>query len=554
MSLQLTPAQQQIRQELEAINPPADPLPAKTPIVDVHTHTFNARYLPLEGIILGKRDAAPPYSWFVSDRCATIIARAVVDLTELGAAGTQPAVPREPERIETARKDAGLICGVFLKLILKAIEADAWKESMSAMTRMERAETVAEHMTLPERIAVRSAVKMLGMDEAMKGMNPKDETKGLVRFLWTLTQSDSDMRKLFVETAAGVPMRGEPLMVSHMMDLGPVYAQTADGAQLLEFHRQQVARMEHFQAQPDAGMLYFVAYNPYRNRGAAADTDPALDLVRDAMANHGAWGVKVYPPSGYRPTHNEVKDRPSPWFTRHPGRQWDARYAPGRPTADTTLNAELERLLLWCIANDHPVFVHCGTGEFEARKGYGVYHSDPQFWREFLQGHPERDGSPCKLRLCLGHGGGDDYWLGHTEHEKWGREVVALCREFPNVYCEVTTNSELTDPSRRAFFVDRLLQSFHPPGPADPRKPYSFADKLLYGTDWFLPDAAPRRDVLLSTQHTFLHPRLKPYYAQYFFGNALNFLNARARVNQPGIPPSLRAKLQELIAQADAFP
>lgn len=30
------------------------------PIVDIHTHTFNARYLPLEGIALGKRDIATP--------------------------------------------------------------------------------------------------------------------------------------------------------------------------------------------------------------------------------------------------------------------------------------------------------------------------------------------------------------------------------------------------------------------------------------------------------------------------------------------------------------
>jgi len=29
-----------------------------TPIIDIHTHTFNAKYLPLMGIVLGKRDVS----------------------------------------------------------------------------------------------------------------------------------------------------------------------------------------------------------------------------------------------------------------------------------------------------------------------------------------------------------------------------------------------------------------------------------------------------------------------------------------------------------------
>src|SRR3954462_2288662 len=56
----LNPAQQQVQRELEKIDPRTDPLPPSTPIIDVHTHTFNARYLPLRGILLGKRDAFFP--------------------------------------------------------------------------------------------------------------------------------------------------------------------------------------------------------------------------------------------------------------------------------------------------------------------------------------------------------------------------------------------------------------------------------------------------------------------------------------------------------------
>src|SRR5258708_264566 len=82
-SLKLTPAQKALKNQLAAISPGSDPLPNETEIIDVHTHTFNARYLPLRGILLGKRDAFPPFTTLISDNCAVNIARAVIALTAL---------------------------------------------------------------------------------------------------------------------------------------------------------------------------------------------------------------------------------------------------------------------------------------------------------------------------------------------------------------------------------------------------------------------------------------------------------------------------------------
>jgi hypothetical protein len=57
-SIQLTAEQKVVQGQLSTIEPKRDPLVAKTPVIDIHTHTFNARYLPLRSILLGKRDAA----------------------------------------------------------------------------------------------------------------------------------------------------------------------------------------------------------------------------------------------------------------------------------------------------------------------------------------------------------------------------------------------------------------------------------------------------------------------------------------------------------------
>lgn len=553
----LSEQQIRVRTELQAVDPRSDRLASSTPIVDIHTHTFNARYLPLEGILLGKRDAAPPVSWLLSDPCAIRLAQALIDRTELAPAEGMPAVePKMHGRMPYSTAGVDPLCRVFLKLLNTAVERGAWDADLPIRRRMSIVEDIAEGMNLQERMAVRTAIRMMGMEQRTNTTDSASGLQAAVRFLWMLTQNDAEMTQLFRDEYAGLPMRGNPLMISHMMDLAPVYDQKPDGVTLLRFQLQQVRRMEAYQDRPDSGLIYFVAYNPYRDYWMNEQSGDALRIVRSAIKDHGAWGVKVYPPSGYRPAGNEIPRRASSPLTPFPGRQWDARYSRLEEPRNRALDRRLEELLVWCIQEDVPVFVHCGTGEFEARKGYGAYHSDPRFWREFLESHPEPDGSPCRLRLCLGHAGGGGFWFGETEYADWGKEVYDLCREFPDVYCEITTHGELADPDTQAYFVEHLAALFAEPGGrtvAGHKYPYRFRldKKLLYGTDWYLPEATDRRLVLLGTQKAFLHKKLRQHYRDYFSGNALRFLNARERLRDTTRPvsPAVRTRLRTVIAQ-----
>lgn len=551
--ISLTAGQRLVRAELQSVDPSRDSLVARTPIVDIHTHTFNTRYLPLEGILLGKRDAFPPVTWLISDRCARMLAQALVDRTQLASAGGMPAVSAETSgRMLHETVGVDPVCKIFLKLLNKAAVAGAWNEDLSPETQMQNAEAVADQMNLQERIAIRAATHMMGMEESIDTPDPGDGLKAAVRFLWMITQSDGEMARLFRSQYSGVRMRGKPLMVSHMIDLAPVHDQEPDGEALLRFRSQQIRRMEAYQNRPDSGLIYFVAYNPYRDHWLGGRPGDALRVVQWAVRNHGAWGVKVYPPSGYRPAENKIRPRALALLSRRPGAQWDARYAGLDDPRNEVLDRRLEKLLLWCIEEDVPVFVHSGTGEFEARRGYGVYHSNPRFWRRFLESHPEPDGSPCRLRLCLGHAGGNDFWYGGEDHLDWGREAYDLCREFPNVYCEITTHGELTESDRQAYFVDQLATLFSEPAGrhvAGHRYPYRFpfSSKLVYGTDWYLPEAAERRQILRATQQAFLHEKLRPFYRDYFSGNAFRFLNVRARLRDTRNPvaPAVRERLSE---------
>ena len=518
-SLRLHADQEKVREQLCQIDPRRDPLARRTPIIDVHTHTFNARYLPLRNILLGKRDAAAPVSWLISDHCAETLARAVIDRTELAPAAGEDGVKRLEGR---QHYPTGPVCKILLGLLNKADTAGCWEKGASPKQQMERLDTVAAHMSFGEELGIRVAGEMMGMEATVEHGTSKEVTKALVRFLWTITQSDARVIELYRTEYEDVPMKGTPLMVSHMMDLAPVYNQEEDGAVLLKYATQQIRRMQSYQAHPDSNLIYFVAYNPYRDHWHGGQPHDALRLVQKAIRQHGAWGVKFYPPSGYRAGGNQVRRRSFAWLTGHPGRQWDARYAALGKMPGAELDRRTDELLKWCIAEQIPVFTHSGTREFEARKGYGLHHSNPKFWRKFLEAHPGPNNTPCPLRLCLGHAGGDSYWLGGRKNADWGREVYDLCREFPNVYCEITTHGELAEPKHQAYYVDHLARLFadtshrQVPGHRHPQK-YPFSRKLLYGTDWYLPAAAERGEVLLAAQEAFLHEKLRGHYEDYFF-------------------------------------
>lgn len=331
------------------------------------------------------------------------------------------------------------------------------------------------------------------------------------------------MIRLFREAHRGAPGSGPPSMVIHMIDLAPVHDQVPDGRALLDFESQQIRRVAALRRAFPGDVEYFVAWNPYRDHWNGGKPGDSLRIVQEAVTLHGAAGVKVYPPSGYRPAGNEIPPRPRSLFSPHPGRQWDARYAAYGKDGGRALDAALEQLLEWCRSRDIPVFVHSGHGEFEARKGYGRRHSDPVFWRKYLEAHPEPDGSPCRLRLCFGHAGGADYWLGTGRLPEWGREVYGMCIRYPNVYCEVTADAALTRPDRKAQFAARLIELFAKSRNAGPGT-YPFARKILYGTDWYLPDRSQPARVLQAAQTVFLHPDLHRHYADYFRRNALRFL------------------------------
>ena len=519
---------------------PAAALVKNVPVVDIHTHTFNARFLPIQNIALGKRDMHPFLSLAADP--------AVIAITDLITRATEedidpPGMAAELRLMEDVASKANLLSAALEGGMRSAKQVSA--RELQKDPRVTGLQKIAEGMpghTLSnaELAGLRRFVFMFA-DHRQPFANKGKQRNEIAHFLSCLTAAEGRMVRLFQQDQ----QEQVALMVSHMMDMAPSYNQREDGRKLLRFAEQEVPRVRRQQENAGGKMLYFVAYNPFRDHFGDGQPGRALAVVRKAYEEQGAFGVKIYPPSGYAPTGNQIPPRPRA-IARQPGEQWDARYMPhGVRLTGAKLDERLLEFFRWCVREDVPVFAHSGDGEVQVRNGYGRM-ANPAGWRRLLEDYPELR----TLRLCLGHAGGGDYWFEESERG-WGREVFELCADYPNVYCEFGIHDRIVDPVQRARFSAKLARLIDE-SRASHR--YDFSTKILYGSDWFMPMVAgsDRVNYLNAFKAAILDVRpngasTEFLYKNFFYRNTLAFLNTRKRLARGGLPAELRQRLRRLL-------
>lgn len=519
-------------QQLEAIDID-DPQFAElrsTPIIDVHTHMFNARYLPLEGIALGKRDKFL-FTHLISDELARGLTRAIVNKTPELQPIDQEARAADTKSIDLVLQQAAQECGIPYEEFSKEPAVRALRKLIEQCEKgMIEFDPELTVLTPSEK----SALEKLG-------------AVGEPSFITNLITDDRLLADRY-RRVFGLQNR-EVYTIRHMMDLGPVYNQCSD-ASLAQYTTTQIERASASQSLPTSGQLYFVAFNPFRDHWSDCqhESRSPLEIAMEAIDQHQAFGVKVYPPSGYRPTDNNIPGRPFTLFTDVPECQWDARY---QCSSNERLDELLHELLDECIRRDIPVFAHSHTGELEARNGYGLHHAHPKHWQAFLDStSPDPNVDRSKLRLCFGHAGGNGHWFGTDDHNSWGELVRDLCMKYPNVYAEVGVHGQIAKTRRRAYFVEQLLEGIelHRENPEE--YPYQLMYKIMYGSDWFMPPDTSARSYIEGFEHALLHPDLNGHYQNFFFMNAVQYLNLEVQVHRQELDEVVRDRVADIIAQS----
>jgi len=498
-------------------------LPAR--IFDLHTHLFNARYLPLASIIAHAmgRDASPlahqvarllqalTGSAYAPVPVEAVFAQADGDTLELEClehlwrmveyelllstgsleAVEQGAAPQLAQSLQAPVFDR-LRASQFMDILLGLEQVDyagegwpgprAHETGLAAeLPRPEVASSFAEFVQWAERV-VRKALWVV-----TRLMDPKawGEVVNYPAFFLTLLHSEEQLlQKLFAGYGAGLP----PLQAAHYL----IDMQLAFPGQETPFYPLQPVqedRMQALQRAHPARLFGFSTFDPRREDWHTR----ALHALGKGFA-----GFKFYPAMGIKPMGNEP-----------------------------AVQARIDAFYDFCVARDLPVFAHCTPVGFQTRLRLGGY-AHPRHWRAVLQ-QPRWQ----TLRLCLGHAGGGRLsngvlhsagWLARCDEEwqhedNFARIVSELCTSYPNVYCEVGYLTELLHEGGPARF-EANLQRARVPG-----RPCELLDKMAYGSDWHMPDVVTRTRRYLDLWLALMdRAEYADYRERFFWKNAYRYL------------------------------
>jgi hypothetical protein len=96
---------------------------------------------------------------------------------------------------------------------------------------------------------------------------------------------------------------------------------------------------------------------------------------------------------------------------------------------------------------------------------------------------------------------------------------VKLCKQYPNVYCEVGHLVDLLGENGRQRFLDNLVRANAEEGE------YDFMHKLAYGTDWHMQAMVnAARRFLDGFIELFAKPELAPHAERFFWQNGHAYL------------------------------
>lgn len=502
-------------------------MPAR--ILDLHTHLFNARYVPLASVIANAMGKDESY-------LANHVAKLLEALTGSSYSETEPSGRlqfQDEEALEEYRLEK--IWKITLHELLavtgsldvvdngvSALQGESLASPSFGLLRSSELFVIIEDLSLVDYAAegwagtlpptYATVVPYQSLDPSMlfgrflewakgvvkkalrvvtKLMDPKawGEAENYLEFFLTMLKSEEQMlAKLFASYGNDIP----PLQISHyMMDMQMAYS--SQKAPYYTFHPVQLDRMHSLQRANPARVFGFSAFDPRR--------DDWRVRAEESLAK-GFIGFKFYPAMGYKPTGN-----------------------------GQDIQIRIDEFFDFCVLNDAAVFVHCTPQGFQTRLKQGG-NAHPKYWRDVLA-NTRWSG----LRLCLGHAGGGRMengdlkspgWMAESDEEwkdtdNFARIVAELCGTYPNVYCEIGYITELFQNDKLEVFVENVERARRANKNAN--LPYDLLDKMAYGSDWHMPDMVDNTrkylDIFLKIWN---REAYQSHLERFFWQNAYRFL------------------------------
>ncbi|MDV6316183.1 amidohydrolase family protein [Idiomarina sp. HP20-50] len=499
-------------------------------VVDAHTHLFNARYVPLQGIL---------ESWGIWKIPAKLISKLVYSLT----ASSTLTQRLESFSVTSREKAEEKLCNEFAHLVCVEIEhgllevgdskpelVEAYQEKFvnselysvlreihqyygdSESERELELDYIKTKLTFKSEAQVQDTI--LGWFSGIHKMVERMLRKSLefienaadrIDFVFTMLRSEVGLLKRLKNYYADLSERS--VFFHYMMDMAHAF----DDNPKYDYYDQQLERMTALENYSDGVVLGFSAFDPLRFVARSASERVIRDAVETSL-EHGKAGFKFYPPMGYKPAGNE-------------------------PQVERVVDYFMD----FCVEYSIPVFTHCTPEGFQAYPGSGL-NSDPDFWELALTKTEHRRA----MRLCFGHAGGGQRkvtgrevkgWLSATEKEwndpdNYARKVVELCRRYEHVYCDLSYLHEVVDNKKaRLNLAKRLEIELTREVTAD--KPYRLADKMMYGSDWHMVSMVNDiEEYFGQIKAIFETQKMQPFADRFYFKNALKYVDLEAYIER----------------------
>jgi hypothetical protein len=555
-------------------------MPTQYPFIDMHTHLFTARYLPLHGIfrafgvpnllarglarvansITGISDFDKNNDESQDDLVDALLSRDADKLMLVTTRQTRTLIrryqefaERSPEEDERLQEALGGIDDIAVSLgetgendtpmstrLLHetAVPETSVFESVAAgpdlldslLSRgISRAGEVtssssffheATHLHLEEDYEPSTA---MGLEAVGLSSTQVRGLRQVLLFIGVMALSERNRFKVLEKDYAKGKKAGS-FDASHyvgiLMDMQEAYAEMY-GRNLIRPHfdfKTQMSRMNKLAAETGGRLISFGAVDPFRSKDWKS-------YVEHGIA-HGAKGFKIYCPLGYRPIDDRTYVTP---VGDHSDDAEIYRKRAADPAPSPHAQTALKQILPYFAQKGLRMFTHCTPIGFSAQEGYGVY-ADPELWRRAMEAY-----QATGLWLFLGHGGGAteiDWYGWSAENEADFRKTFAyraiqLVQDYDNVYLGLGYIMDFIETDLQERIFARLRHYLVNPKPEGAR--HHFRDKVCFGTDWSMPQAIGRTRQYLDAFYEFFdNDDVRAYAPAFFEGNARRYLGLTA--------------------------
>ena len=427
-------------------------------IVDVHTHIFNAHDVPMEDYFTRPvLHLPPPVDDLVKAimrltglpaflralaPCARDEYAALCELTNTNTFG--PSVPAIVEsRIKRGDED-------FAEGIVKYANDESFRALYRRLQNQERqAQPDALAPILPENMLVEPDEVIASLATGTEALGVPSKVAGIWRFLRRIASPRYEnayrMMALYADERAPVD-----IFVAATLDFDSSLTPSRPSTPVLN----QARVMALINRLTQGRVLPMVGYDPRRDVESGG---AALEDVKTAVDELGHLGVKLYPPMGFAPFGNTT----FPGFDKCEWPADDLRYG-------AKLDDILTRFYEYTLETGLPILAH--SSESNGIRPECQVNGSPESWAPAFDAFPG-------LRVCAGHFGGLSEGRISTRMKAFVQAIKA--RPNADYYVDLSFLPEIFDcDSDLGRGFARLLET--PVGAG------TFADHVLFGTDWFM--------------------------------------------------------------------